>query len=124
MSWSRVTPEALYWGLRECSELWHAPKFYITENGCATADKVLNGKVYDTERVMFLRSYMQNMLRACREGINLAGYFAWSLLDNFEWREGLSRRFGLVRVDYETQQRTLKLSAEFYKEIIRTRKLV
>lgn len=124
MHWGRVMPEALYWGIRECSELWHAPKFYITENGCATADQVLNGKVYDTERVMFLRSYMQNMLRACREGIGLAGYFAWSLLDNFEWREGLSRRFGLVRVDYETQQRTLKLSAEFYKEIIRTRKLV
>ena len=52
------------------------------------------------------------------------GYFVWSLLDNFEWREGLSRRFGLVRVDYETQKRTVKLSGEFYKEIIRTRKLV
>ena len=124
MAWGRVTPEALYWGLRECCELWHPPKFYITENGCATADSVLNGKVYDTERIMFLRAYMQNMLRAHREGIDLAGYFAWSLLDNFEWREGLSRRFGLVRVDYETQERTLKLSGEFYKEMIRTRKLV
>ena len=124
MSWGRVTPEALYWGVRECSELWNAQKFYITENGCATADSVLDGKVYDTERTMFLRSYMQNMLRACGEGINIAGYFAWSFLDNFEWREGLSRRFGLVRVDYETQKRTLKLSGEFYKEVIRTRKLV
>jgi len=67
---------------------------------------------------------MQNMLRAVREGFGPAGYFAWSLLDNFEWREGLSRRFGLVRVDYETQKRTVKLSGEFYREIIRTRKLV
>jgi len=124
MSWGRVTPEALYWGLRTCAELWHAPKYYITENGCATADVVRDGKVYDTERVMFLRAYMQNMLRAVREGFGPAGYFAWSLLDNFEWREGLSRRFGLVRVDYETQKRTVKLSGEFYREIIRTRKLV
>ena len=124
MHWGKVTPEALYWGVRECTELWHAPKYYITENGCATADAVRDGKVYDTEKVMFLRAYMQNMLRAVREGLNLAGYFAWSLLDNFEWREGLSRRFGIVRVDYETQKRTVKLSGEFYRQIIRTRKLL
>ena len=84
----------------------------------------MDDNVYDTERVMFLRAYMQNMLRACRDNFDLAGYFAWSLLDNFEWREGLSRRFGLVRVDYETQKRTVKLSGKFYKEVIRTRKLV
>lgn len=124
MSWGRVTPEALYWGIREAAGSWHPKKFYITENGCATADAVVNGKVYDTERTMFFRAYLQNMLRAAREGMALAGFFAWSLFDNFEWREGLSRRFGIVRVDYATQKRTPKLSGEFFKEIIRTRKLL
>lgn len=125
MSWGRVTPEALYWGIRHSAELWDAPKFYITENGCATADVPdEHGKVYDVERTMFLRAYMQNMLRASQEGFNLSGYFAWSFFDNFEWREGLSRRFGIIRVNYETQERIPKLSGDFFKEIIRTRKLL
>ena len=80
MSWGRVTPEALYWGVRSINDLWGAKKCYITENGCATLDKVENEKINDTERVMFLRSYMQNLLRASAENMNVAGYFAWSLL--------------------------------------------
>lgn len=124
MSWGRVTPEALYWGVRSVNDLWGANKYYITENGCATLDKVEDGKVYDTERVMFMRAYLQNLLRAERENINIAGYFAWSLFDNFEWREGYSKRFGIVRVDYETQKRTPKLSAEYYQQIIKSRELL
>ena len=124
MSWGRVTPEALYWGVRSINDLWGAKKCYITENGCATLDKVENEKIYDTERVMFLRSYMQNLLRASAENMNVAGYFAWSFFDNFEWREGYTKRFGIVRVDYETQKRTPKLSAEFYQNLIRTKQLL
>ena len=73
---------------------------------------------------MFMRAYLQNLLRAERENINIAGYFAWSLFDNFEWREGYSKRFGIVRVDYETQKRTPKLSAEYYQQIIKSRELL
>ena len=124
MSWGRVTPEALYWGVRSINDLWGAKKYYITENGCATLDKVDNGEVYDTERVMFLRSYLQNLLRAGEENINIAGYFAWSFFDNFEWREGYTKRFGIVRVDYDTQKRTPKLSAKFYQELIKNKQLL
>ena len=124
MSWGRVTPEALYWGVRSVNDLWNAKKYYITENGCATLDQVDNGEIYDTERVMFLRSYLQNLLRAGAEKINIAGYFALSFFDNFEWREGYTKRFGIVRVDYETRKRTPKLSAKFYKELIKTKELL
>ena len=124
MAWGKVTPEALYWGVRAVNELWGVPKYYISENGCATLDKVVDDEVYDTERVMFLRAYLQNLLRGNAEKINIAGYFAWSLFDNFEWREGYTKRFGIVRVDFETMKRTPKLSAKFYQNLIRTRELL
>jgi beta-glucosidase len=73
---------------------------------------------------MFLRSYLQNLLRAGDENINIAGYFAWSFFDNFEWREGYTKRFGIVLVDYATQKRTPKLSAKFYQELIKSKQLL
>jgi beta-glucosidase len=71
--------------------------------------------------VSYLRTHLQAVREAMRQGVDLRGYFAWSLLDNFEWSYGYSKRFGIVHVDFETQRRTPKASARFYSEVIRTR---
>nr|BFF25893.1 hypothetical protein GCM10025732_38580 [Glycomyces mayteni] len=92
---------------------------YITESGASFEDAVAaDGTVDDADRVAYLDGYMSAAGRAIEQGVNLRGYFVWSLLDNFEWGEGYSKRFGLVRVDYDTQQRTPKRSAEWYRGVI------
>ncbi len=117
--WLFVGPEALYWGPRHVNKIWGAKEIYITENGCSSSDvPAADGKVYDTDRVMYLRNYLMHLQRATTEGIPVKGYFLWSLTDNFEWADGYSNRFGLHYVDYKTQKRTPKLSAALYKEII------
>jgi beta-glucosidase len=94
---------------------------YVTENGAAFDDIPLeNGSVNDVERVKYLKEHLQAAGQALRAGVHLRGYFVWSLLDNFEWHYGYSKRFGIVRVDYPTQRRTLKASARFYAEAIRS----
>ena len=95
---------------------------YVTENGAAYTDVVdTDGVVHDTERVDFLRSHLDAILDAVDAGVDVGGYFYWSILDNFEWAWGYDKRFGLVRVDYETQERTLKDSAIDYRRIITAR---
>ena len=117
--WLFVGPEALYWGPRLAHELWKPKAIYITENGCSSDDVVNgNGQVLDTDRVMYLRNYLSQLQRAVTEGVPVRGYFLWSLLDNFEWADGYSKRFGIVYVDFKTQKRIPKLSAEFYKTTI------
>lgn len=117
--WHYFVPEALYWGARYVGKMWGAKEIYITENGCSAIDKVTeDGKVYDTDRVMFLRNYLTQLQRATSEGIPVKGYFLWTLMDNFEWAEGYTNRFGLHYVDFNTQKRTPKLSADYYKQII------
>jgi beta-glucosidase len=74
--------------------------------------------VYDTDRVMFLRNYLTQLQRGVAEGVPVKGYFLWSLLDNFEWADGYGKRFGITYVDFQTQKRTPKLSADFYKRVI------
>jgi beta-glucosidase len=97
----------------------------VTENGCATEDEVTeNGEVLDSDRVLFLREYLRSAHRAISEGYPLRGYFTWSLMDNFEWAWGYSRRFGLHYVDYTTQQRIPKLSAHWYADCIRQNRVV
>lgn len=119
-SWLFIGPEVLYWGPRHVSRLWGAKEIYITENGCSSSDiPAADGKVYDTDRVMFLRNYLSQLQRATSDGVPVKGYFLWSLMDNFEWADGYTNRFGLHYVDYKTQKRTPKLSAEFYKEVIK-----
>ena len=81
--------------------------------------KLRAGHVYDTGRVMYLRNYLTQLPRAVAEGVPVKGYFLWSLLDNFEWADGYDKRFGIIFVDFVTQKRTPKLSATFYKEVIR-----
>lgn len=94
---------------------------YITENGAAFYDPPqVDGRLDDPLRVAYYRDHLRAAHRAIEEGVDLRGYFAWSLLDNFEWSEGFSKRFGLVHVDYETQHRTPKASARFYADVIRT----
>jgi len=97
---------------------------YITENGSAWYDYVTqDGTVEDFERVQYLRDHLAAVHQAIADGVNLRGYFAWSLLDNFEWAEGYAKRFGLVYVDFGTQRRILKRSGEFYGSVVRANAL-
>ncbi len=114
-----VTPECLYWGPKFLYERYHKP-IYITENGMACHDTVsLDGKVHDPNRIDFLARYLHELKRAADE-IDLRGYFQWSLMDNFEWEKGYAERFGIVYVDFETQERILKDSAYWYRDVIRS----
>lgn len=113
-----ITPDALYWGARENVSRYGKP-YIITENGMSAHDTVsLDGGVHDPNRIDYMQRYLRGFRRAAEENIDVAGYFAWSLMDNFEWAYGYSERFGLVYVDYATQERTLKDSAYWYKTII------
>jgi beta-glucosidase len=124
-SWLSVAPDALYWVPKLMSKLWGVKNIYITENGCSAADTLTpEGRVLDTDRIFYLRAYLTEMQRATSEGVPIRGYFLWSLLDNFEWSRGYSERFGLVYVDYESQKRTPKLSAEYYRQTIKNNRLV
>jgi len=118
-NWLKVGPEALYWAPRNLAKIWNVKEIYITENGASIADVPdAKGIVYDLDRIMYLRNYLTHLLRATSEGVPVRGYFLWSLMDNFEWSDGLANRFGLHWVDYDTQRRTPKLSASFYREVI------
>ncbi|MDF2524209.1 MAG: bglA [Clostridiales bacterium] len=113
-----VAPEALYWGPKFFYERYKKP-ILITENGLSNTDWIaLDGKVHDPQRIDFLYRYIKEYQKAGEDGVDIMGYFAWSLLDNLEWAEGYNERFGLVHVDYQTQKRTLKDSAYWYKEVI------
>ncbi len=118
-SWLDIVPEALYWVPKLTHEIWHPKTIFITENGCSSTDQIApDGHVYDTDRVMFFRSYLTQLQRAVAEGVPVKGYFLWSLLDNYEWADGYDKRFGVVYVDFKTEQRIPKLSAMYYKEVI------
>jgi beta-glucosidase len=122
--WLVVGPEVAYWGVRQVSELWEPKALYISENGASADDPIANGRVDDADRVMYLRNYVGQFRRAVAEGYPLKGYFLWSLMDNFEWADGYSKRFGIHYVDFATQRRIPKLSAAWYKEVIRQNRLV
>lgn len=123
-SWLFVGPEVLYWGVRLVSELWSPKALYISENGCSADDPMVAGRVDDSDRVMYLRNYLTELHRATAEGYPVKGYFLWSLMDNFEWADGYSKRFGIHYVDFATQKRTPKLSAAWYKELIARNRVV
>jgi beta-glucosidase len=115
-----LTPDVLYWAPKFLFERYGKP-IAITENGVSLDDKpASDGRVHDPERVAFLNSYLKSFRRASQEGVPLKGYFHWSLLDNFEWTQGYKQRFGLIYVDYKTQNRILKDSAARYTQIIRS----
>ncbi|MCA9900047.1 MAG: beta-glucosidase [Anaerolineales bacterium] len=118
MNWE-VYPDGLYDLLNRLHFDYQAPKIYITENGCSYGDGPdKNGRIHDTRRIDYLRSYLTGVHRAIGNGVPVAGYFVWSFMDNFEWSLGYSQRFGMVYVDYQTQQRLPKESAYWYKDVI------
>lgn len=125
LPWLNLTPQVLYWAVRHAAEVFGVKTFYITEHGTACAD-VPNqeGEIIDLDRREAMRAALVELHRALGDGFDVRGYFAWSLLDNFEWAEGYGKRFGLVHVDYATQRRTPKLSARWYAEVIRENRVV
>jgi len=124
-SWHVLDPVVIYWAPRHMQKIWGAKSIYITENGCAASDKVAeDGKVYDSDRVMFLRAFLGQLQRATADGVPVDGYFLWSAQDNFEWVDGYGNRFGIVYVDFKTQKRIPKLSAEWFREAARRNAVV
>jgi beta-glucosidase len=117
VDWQPLRPAALYWGPRQASERYRLP-LYITESGLSTRDNVfLDGKVHDPQRIDYLHRVLLELSRAIADGADVRGYFAWSLLDNFEWADGYKQRFGLVYVDYPSQQRLPKDSYHWYRKV-------
>ncbi|MEW9570920.1 GH1 family beta-glucosidase [Rhodanobacter sp. Si-c] len=118
-SWIQFAPGAIYWGPKLMAEALGISDIYITENGTSsTAAPDTQGRVLDTDRVMFLQQYLGELQRGIADGAPVRGYFLWSLLDNFEWSRGYSERFGITWVDFATQKRTPKLSSRFYHDVI------
>lgn len=115
-----IVPEALRWGPRFLHERYQLP-ILVTENGISLSDWVaLDGAVHDPMRIDFLTRYLRELRNAIADGADVRGYFHWSILDNFEWAEGYNQRFGLVHVDYETQQRTPKDSAYWFRDLMQS----
>jgi beta-glucosidase len=118
-SWS-IDPAALYWGPKFIHDRYKIP-IVITENGFAGLDWIgVDGAVRDPQRIDFTRRYLTELGRAIDDGVDVRGYFHWSLMDNFEWADGYRQRFGLIHVDYKTLRRTPKDSARWYANVIRT----
>ncbi|MEX0271920.1 GH1 family beta-glucosidase [Leptolyngbyaceae cyanobacterium UHCC 1019] len=127
MPWLWVVPESIYWAVRHISDVLKRPELplLITENGCSAQDELTQqGEILDSDRILYLRQYLQSAHRAVAEGYPLKGYFLWSLMDNFEWSWGCDRRFGILYNDFKTQQRTPKASFRWYAECIRQNRAV
>lgn len=120
---TEIHPDGLFYLLKNLKKEYNNPEIYVTENGCACPDTRLHdGKIYDFDRMKYIRNHLRYANVAVENKINLKGYFYWSLMDNFEWRFGYTKRFGLFYVDYPTQTRIPKDSAIWYKKIIEDKK--
>lgn len=123
MDWE-VCPGALTRLLVRMHRDYRLPPIYITENGAAYTDTVsADGSVDDSRRLSYIRDHLIAVHDAIQQGVDVRGYFAWSLLDNFEWAQGYARRFGIIHVDYPTQRRTIKRSGHWYAATIRQRQI-
>jgi beta-glucosidase len=118
MDWE-VYPEGIYNLLGRLYFDYNFPAFYITENGAAFKDEVVDEQVDDPGRLSYIKRHLEQVHRAIEVSVPVKGYFVWSLMDNFEWAFGYSKRFGLIYVDYGTQQRIPKSSAKWYGQVIR-----
>ena len=119
MGWP-VTKDALYWGVKFIYERYNIPVM-VTENGVAIVDFVMDdGHVHDPQRIQFMKWYLRGLKRAVDEGCPVLGYIAWSIMDNFEWSFGYDKRFGLIYVDYRTQERIPKDSYYWYRDLIKS----
>jgi len=117
MNWE-VYPASIYHALKRLSKYEGIKELIVTENGAAFKDEVVDNNIADHMRVDYLKTYLAEVLKAKKEGVNVTGYFVWTLLDNFEWAEGFHPRFGLVYVDFKTQQRIVKASGNWYRDFI------
>lgn len=117
MNWE-VYPDSIFEILKKFNRYAGVTDIYITENGAAFKDNVVEGEVNDIARVDFLKKYLAAVLKAKRQGVNVKGYFVWTFTDNFEWAEGYRPRFGLVYVNFKTQKRILKASAKWYRDFL------
>lgn len=117
MGWE-INADGFYRIIKQFAAYPQVKNIMITENGAAFHDKLIDGKVEDIERVDYFKAYLAAMLKAKNEGINITGYLAWTLMDNFEWAEGYQARFGLVHNDFKTQQRTIKQSGYWWQEFL------
>lgn len=113
-----IYPEGLYHVLKKMAKYEQVKEILITENGVCFDDKLEKDKINDQNRIDFFKSHLENALKAKNEGVNLKGYFVWSLTDNFEWSEGYEPRFGLIYIDYQTLNRYLKNSAYWFKDFL------
>ncbi|QFU75446.1 beta-glucosidase [Halioglobus maricola] len=118
MGWE-VYPEAIYEVLGWLRNDYDNPTTMITENGAAFEDEVIDGEVHDPKRMDFLEGYMGQVKRAMDHGSDITGYFVWTLIDNFEWAAGFAKRFGIIHVDHQTQERIIKGSGRWYADLIR-----
>lgn len=116
-----IAPQAFTELLVTLHQQYELPPIYITENGAACDDHIIAGEINDEQRVRYLDGHLNAVHRAIDAGVDIRGYFAWSLMDNFEWAEGYSKRFGLTYVDYHTQQRTIKRSGYAYQAMLNAR---
>lgn len=114
-----IDPQGLVDILSQVQRDYPAIPVYLTENGAAFDDVAVDGVVHDDDRIRFLESHLASLATLRQQGVDVRGYFAWSLLDNYEWSEGYAKRFGIVHVDYETQERTPKDSAHWYADLIK-----
>lgn len=117
MRWE-VYPPAIYHILKKFNDYPEIKKIYITENGAAFPDQLLDGKVQDKERLSYLQGHIAQVLKAKQEGCKVQGYFIWTLTDNFEWAEGYDPRFGIIYVDFSTQKRVIKSSGKWYARFL------
>jgi beta-glucosidase len=122
MNWE-VFPESLYHMLVQFSKYSCFKEIIVTESGAAFDDQVIDGRVHDEKRKIYHENYISQVLRAREQGVNVKGYFAWSFSDNFEWAEGFRPRFGLVYIDFETQQRIVKDSGLWYSHFLSDKQL-
>ena len=117
MGWE-VYPQGLTDLLVRLDRDYDIPRLYVTENGAAYPDAREGGSVHDQDRIRYVQQHIQAVADARAQGVRVNGYFAWSLMDNFEWAHGYDKRFGLIHVDYDTQERTLKDSARWYQDAL------
>ncbi|QOL24556.1 beta-glucosidase [Thalassotalea sp. LPB0316] len=116
-----IYPQAFTNLLTDLDQRYTLPPIFITENGAAMADVIERGVVNDQDRVDYYQAHLNAVNDAIEQGVDIQGYFAWSLMDNFEWAEGYLKRFGIVYVDYQSQQRTIKQSGLAYRDLITSR---
>ncbi|HEY8931170.1 MAG TPA: GH1 family beta-glucosidase [Mucilaginibacter sp.] len=118
MKWE-VYPPSIYHMLKKFGSYRGVKRIIVTENGAAFSDQVIGNEIDDPKRIEYLKSYLQNVLKAKNEGVNVGGYFIWTLMDNFEWAEGYHPRFGIVYVNFESQQRIVKGSGKWYAAFLK-----